>query len=90
MKLSYGMEVLDVLDEVIFHLNSKFEVLGGNKRVEDLGFDLENLKGKALDVIISPQYRRVFRASAEVSFKVWITTKVKLRVLNAKGGANTG
>jgi len=85
MNLSYEMEVLDVLDELIFHLNSKFEILGGNKRVEDLGFDLENLKGKALDIIISPQYRRVFRASAEVSFKVWITTKVKLRVLNANG-----
>jgi hypothetical protein len=37
MKLSYGMEVLDVLDELIFHLNSKFEVLGGNKRVEGFG-----------------------------------------------------
>ncbi len=85
MKISYGMEVFDVLDEVVFHVNSKFEILGANKRVEDLGFDVEILRGKVLEVIISPQYRRVFRASADASFKLFAPTKAKLKVLNANG-----
>jgi len=85
MKVSYEMDVFDVLEEVIFHLNSKFEILGGNRRVEDLGFDLKVLKGKVLEVLISPQYRRVFRASIETSFKLWNITKAKLKILNANG-----
>lgn len=85
MNLTTDMEILDIVDEIVFKVNSSLEIIEVNKRAENIGYDVDMLKGKVVDVLISPQHRRVFRASVDMAFKLWNTTNTKISLLNARG-----
>ncbi len=85
MNLVGEMELYDILDEVIFKVDSSLQILSANSGSSDIGYDINTLKGKVFDVMVSPQYRRVFRALVDTAFKLWNITKAKISVLNAYG-----
>ncbi|MEO0150016.1 MAG: ATP-binding protein [candidate division WOR-3 bacterium] len=85
MNLLTGMEILDVVDEIVFKVNSSLEIMEVNKRAENIGYDVDMLKGKVVEVLISPQHRRVFRASVDTAFKLWNATSTRISLLNARG-----
>lgn len=85
MNLVREMELYDVLDEIVFKLDSSYRILYANRRANDIGYEVDVLKGKVIDVIISPQHRRVLRASLETSLKLWNTTSAKISILNSNG-----
>lgn len=79
------MELYDALDEIVLKLDSSYRIIYANRKANEIGYDIDVLKGKVIDVIISPQHRRVLRASLETSLKLWNTTRSKISILNSYG-----